>query len=135
MIAYLIPFEAVGIFQIGKKITEYDCKFEIEKHEFNTFRSEHYSIDHPKITLFVMNDVIDSIACYEECLFKGRNLIGMNLNEFMVFTGEEYTGKPDPLEFEEDGVPQWVYEFEGLGLQVWTKNDNIVTVIVSEFIE
>jgi hypothetical protein len=39
------------------------------------------------------------------------------------------------LDFEDDGIPQFVYEFETIGLQVWEKNSRIVTIIASPYIE
>jgi len=70
------------------------------------------------MTLFVENSVIEDIGCYEELLYKGRNLIGMSIEEFISHTGENFVGEIDCLDFEEDHIPQCVYEFEAIGLQV-----------------
>jgi hypothetical protein len=133
MIPYLIPLVSVGQFALGSSIKLYskEFNFKIVKEEFDSFTSFHYSFD-TNITLFVHDDLIDSISCDEECFYQGKNLIGISLEEFILTIGENYQGEPDVLDFEEDSdIPQVVYEFENLGLQVWTKNEIIVTIIAS----
>ena len=60
----------------------------------------------------------------------------MTVEEFISDTDEKYYGEVDKLDFEDDGIPQYVYEFDDIGLQVWSKNNVIVTVIASsEFVD
>lgn len=132
MTGFFIPFESVGDFKINSKIDDY-----FNSHEFEVFPkdgeydSEKFNIDNPSISLFVEDGVIESICCDEECLYKGRNLIGMSIEELISHTGEKYYGEIDEADFEEDNIPQYIYEFEDIGLQVWTKNGIVVTVIAS----
>lgn len=139
MIPYLIPFERVGEFILNDSIEKYIdlFSFTIEDYSNEIAPSVNYSIDQLEITLFVHNKAIESIACYEELLFKGKNLIGMTIADFINHTNENYYGKIDELDFEDDNIPQYVYEFESMGLQVWTKGKqgNIVTIIVSSYTE
>ncbi len=137
MIPYLIPFEKVGEFILNDSIENYInlFSFTVEDYSNDSDPAVHYSIDQPEITLFTHDRIINSIACYEELLYKGENLIGMRIEEFISHTGEDYIGEIDCLDFEDDDVPQYVYEFESIGLQVWTKGKegNIVTIIVSSY--
>ena len=136
MIATLSPFHSVGDFVLDTDINNYKSKYLFEIEDYSTdlyVPSVHFSISNPELTLFVENDKIIEIGCYEELLYKGRNLIGMKIEEFISHTGENYVGEVDCLDFEEDDIPQYVYEFETIGLQVWVKGQQrkIVTIIVS----
>jgi len=136
MIPYFIPFERVGDFVFGTKIDEYLDRYSFDfLPKDDSMGYDSYSIDNPQISLFIENGTIDSISCSEEFLFKGRNIIGMNIEEFMAFADIFPQGDIDELEFEEDDIPQNVYEFEEIGLQVWAKKGIIVTIIASPKIE
>ncbi|MBT2622611.1 hypothetical protein [Chryseobacterium sp. ISL-6] len=134
MIPYLTPFTGVGEFVIGRPIDHYKKDFEFLIKDFNSSStpSINYTIYNPETTVFTENNIIDSIACYEEVLYKGKNLIGITVNEFLLFTDETYTCVEE-LDFEEDNISQFVYEFEKMGLQVWEKGKNgkIITIIVN----
>lgn len=134
MIPYLIPFSGIGNFLIGDSIDHYKKKFEFVIKDFSSSNvpSVNYTIYNPEITIFTENNIIDSIACYEELLYNGKNLIGITINEFLLFTNENYTCVEE-LDFEEDNISQFVYEFETMGLQVWEKGKNgkIITIIAN----
>jgi hypothetical protein len=137
MIPYLVPFEGVGKFSLNKSIQVYLENFHFEIEDFSKDKyapSIHYILSHPDITLFVENDIINSISCYEELIYKGRNLINLTLDQFISITEEYYT-EVDELNFDDDDIPQYVYEFENLGLQVWEKGKDgrIVTIIVNSY--
>lgn len=137
MIAIFQPFESVGGFMFNKSITDYLglYKFTIYQKD-GDYDCDKYNIDNPDISLYVDdNDIIESINCREELIYKGRNLIGMSIEEFISHTGEKYYREIDELNFDEDKIPQYVYEFDDIGLQVWCKNDKIITVIASPYIE
>ena len=134
MILYLLPFDRVGDFELNAPIARYSSKFEFEfsNDEYNTGWVA-YQLSSLGITLYVdkLLEIIVSLSCWKECIYKGRNIIGMSVDEFILHTDTDHLEEPDSLDFENDNIPQLVYEFEDLGLQVWTKNGIIVTVIVS----
>jgi hypothetical protein len=133
MFNYLIPFERVGQFILNSEITNYTEDFNFDIHLYGgTSPSEHYSLKQPEITLFVNidNKRIEEVAIYEELIFKGRNLIGLTIEEFISHTEENYIGEIDRIDFEDDNIAQYIYEFENIGLQVWEKNKEIITIIV-----
>ncbi|WP_397301576.1 hypothetical protein [Nonlabens ulvanivorans] len=93
---------------------------------------ETYSLEDEGVYLYVENNKIISIVSDLECLYNGRNIIGMNINEFINFYGIEPIGEPDALYVNENEF-QIVYEFDDIGLQVWCLNDVIETVIASDY--
>jgi hypothetical protein len=136
MILYFIPFERIGGFILESNIEDYKNKKFTHTPIDDVTEMETYSIDDLGLSLYVENGKIDSVECNDECLYKGRNLIGMTIEEFISHTEEKYYGEVDELDFEEDNIPQYVYEFDDIGLQVWCKNNVIVTIIASsEFID
>ncbi len=67
-------------------------------------------------------------ACYQECIFNRINLINLNFNKAKVLLNSS-PSEQDTIKLK-DGE-QKVYEFDDYCLQVWVKNNKIVTVIVS----
>lgn len=127
------PFVSVDIFHFDDDIANYhthlaDWRFEpMDKHS-----NEFYH--HPDETLFISvyrGKTIGSIFCYKTLIYQGTNLIGLTIDEFKAVTGVDYVGDVDVLDFEDDGYPQSVYEFESIGAQVWEKQGKIITIIVS----
>lgn len=135
MRANLKFFKSVGILKLNTAIKEYESLlvFTIEDYSDLSAPSTNYSLKNPSITIFVIEGIIDSIACYEELFYKDKNLLGITIEEFMDFTKEIPSEEVDELNFEHDDIPQFVYEFEKIGLQVWSKGKKgkIVTVIVN----
>ncbi len=137
MILYFIPFERIGEFILESDIKNYQEEMEFTqtpRDDATEWRA--YSIEDIGVSLYVNDEgKIVSIVCDDDCLYKGRNLLGMNIEEFISHTEEKYYGEINELDFEDDGIPQYVYEFDDIGLQVWCKNDIIITVIASTFVE
>jgi hypothetical protein len=140
----LVPFKKVGKFALGKSIDLYTerCNLVLEEDDFekDTTGLITYNLDKPNTSPCVdeKDRTIRFIICTEELYYKGKNLIGLTIDEFISVTGENYVVEIDTLNFEEDDIPQNVYEFENIGLQVWEKGDKgkIVTIIVNQrFIE
>ena len=43
----------------------------------------------------------------------------------------DYAGKVDQIDMFDDGNISYIFEFEGIGAQVWVQNDEITTIIAS----
>lgn len=134
----LTPFVKVGEFLLNESISKYlnKYKFTVSKELYDGYFVMNYSLENPDMTIFLKHNncqIIDFIACYEVLFYKSVNLIGLTIDEFKNVTKSEYYGEVDELDFEEDNIPQYVYEFDDLGLQVWEKGKNgkIVTIIIS----
>lgn len=131
MIPYLIPKKSVGIFEFNTKIDCYFDKINLIKEEDEDVTGwECYRLDELGLYVYTENQVIISISCYEECIMSGNNIIGMYIEQFKYLYNVKEVGDID--EFYMEDCIQLVYEFESIGLQIWTKDDIIVTVIASE---
>jgi hypothetical protein len=135
MIPILSPGHSVGPFGFGEHINPYLKRFDFEietigERDPTTYYSPGREDEGISITLDE-KECIESIFCRQELQLYGANLIGMSLRQFEIHSGASYVGVPDSLNWEEDDIPQIVYEFESLGLQVWVKHNVIVTIIAS----
>jgi hypothetical protein len=135
----LIPFKKVGQFELGKSIELYKDKYNLvlEENYFEKYSTSLiYDFEESDTSLCIDGNhmTILSIMCDEELFYKGKNLIGMTIEEFIAHTCEKYVGEIDVLDFEDDEIPQNVYEFETLGLQVWEKGlgGKIVSITVCQ---
>lgn len=111
MIPILNVFYSVGDFILNSNINDYLEKFSFEINDFSSdlhAPSVHYSLVSPEITLYVQNNLIECIGCYDELLYKGCNLIGLTINEFISQIGKNYCEEVDCLNFEDDDIPQYV---------------------------
>jgi len=126
----LIPFKQIGQFKLDRSILNYKNEL-FEEGEFDDLGCKPYYLA-DDLTLFVdKTENIEFVICYSNCVYKGINMIGMAIQNFIEFTNEKYSGEVDELDFEEDNIPQYIYEFESIGLQIWVKEGIIVTVIVA----
>ena len=126
------PWQSVGIFKFDDNIINYQQELSdwylSPKDEYGV---EHYHLNDDSRMMSVRNGKIGSIFCYETLIYQGVNLIGLTIDEFKRITQSDYVGDVDVLDFEDDGYPQSVYEFEDIGAQVWEKQGKIVTIIVA----
>lgn len=126
-----IPLKKVGPFKFGSSIKEYVQKYDLvnipeeynEKVDWGVYKF----LENDRI--YTENDKIVSVLCSSNCLYKGRNLIGMPIDQITIILGR----KPDNVEMAElsDG-PQKIYDFEKLGLQLWVKGEYVVTAILND---
>lgn len=131
MINYFIPLYGVGQFELHTRIYVYTEIFDfIFSPADDSTGWETYELDGANLCLYVEKGVIVSIACMEECLYKGRNIIGMKIHEFINYYETYPSGDIDKLYVNNDEI-QDVYEFDDLGMQIWCSNDIIVTTIIS----
>ncbi|UJH66381.1 hypothetical protein [Allomuricauda sp. SCSIO 65647] len=131
MVPVFEPFVGIGDFELDTTIDKYlgDYNFKILNKD-GKYDCDKYIIDNPDMSLYVdENNIIESISCREECLYKGRNIIGMNIDEFINYYDIAPVGDVDIMPIGEE--MQDVYEFDDIGLQVWCVNDKIVTIIAS----
>ncbi len=133
MVAYFVPLERIGDFGLNTDICNYIEVFDFKYSPADDSTEwETYLLENDGISLYVEDDKIVSIVCDEECLYKGRNIIGMDINEFINFYNVNPVGEVDRL-YVNDYETQDVYEFDDIGLQVWCSNGIIITVIASVF--
>ena len=128
-----IPWKSVGKFELNSDIKNYQFpKQNWEYGEKDEFGDEFYRATDNSLTISFQNNKVHNIFCYETLIYQGVNLIGLTIDEFKNITQSDYVGDVDVLDFEDDGYPQSVYEFEDIGAQVWEKQGKIVCIIVAD---
>ena len=124
-----VPLESIGPFLFNDEISRYISEYALsplsEKCSITGWIT--YGRKGLDLQIHVENRHVTSIACYEECLYRVRNLIGMSFDEVCSFIGFSPNGEVDRIDLDEDDS-QLVYEFDSLSLQVWVKGDTVVTV-------
>lgn len=137
MKSILIPNISLGIFKFNDAIKNYVDTYNFEISAKDESGYEGYSFHDPETSIFVEGGIIVSVASYKECIYRERNMIGMSLRELLKLIKIQFNGEVDIIDFEEDNVPQYVYDFETLGLQIWIKGakGKVVTVISTSYSE
>ncbi|SHN31206.1 hypothetical protein [Mucilaginibacter sp. OK098] len=129
----LIPNVSVGQLKFGESIKKY-LKYEhtyFKKDVNDIYMEDNYEFIDPPIIVFVnSSNKISSITCNVGCFWKGENLIGFPINEFIKLSGIEPDRKEKlyVMTAYNKGQRQDVYDFESLGLQIWVWKNKIVTV-------
>jgi len=137
----LMPNKSLGLFVLGENIKNYFYLPYVFKHEeFKSFSIDNYEFYGGNVEIWIRgedNDKIWTICCNVVCYWKGKNLIGMLYENFLVLAGKY----PDNKSIEyvpissDRGQNQTVYDFDGLGLQIWVWRDRIKTVLISKYEE
>jgi hypothetical protein len=128
------PTVSVGPFIFGTDIENY-----FEYHhtyfpagKYDSFDS-YYFLD-PPITIFPKGGKIESITCDEYLFFKGRNIIGMLVHNFMEVYQIAYDVKERLYVMRDDNIKSMiVYDFDILGLQIWTYRRKIISVSCTKY--
>lgn len=88
------------------------------------------------VTIWCVNNIIETISCHRECIYDGINLIGMNFNEFL----NRFHFSPDDEDIiwlkgaeGKNGQNQHVYDFDKEGLQIWVWRNKIRTIIITDY--
>lgn len=132
MIIDYIPFTRIGNFYLGDNISLYSStyKFLFEACDDKT-GWDVYSLDEYGIVIYTDSlGVVESISCSKSLVFKGKEVIGVNILDFLNTFGFINISDPDSIDMSENEV-QNVYEIDEIGLQIWCLDDLIVTVIAS----
>lgn len=127
------PWQSVGVFKFDDEITHYhkslsNWRFEAQ----NEYGTAFYHHPHDDFMISVdKHQKIQSIFCYDTLIYQDTNLIGLTVHEFAQLLDTKPTGEPEEMDFEDDGYPQTIYDFDDIGAQVWEKKGKIVTIIVA----
>jgi hypothetical protein len=125
-----IPLKAVGPFKFGSSKNEYK-QFHLKEiiEEYNEkVNWQAFEIPKYDIRIYFENDLLTSVACYQEIYFKDINLIGKTFSELKDIIDCEPV-EHSTLEMS-DGL-QDIYEFDELALQVWVEKNKVVTIFCS----
>lgn len=131
----LIPNYSLGEFVFDTNIQKYlrGKKFEVTINQDPSVGNM-YQFFKPNISLFIDNrNVIESVTCHYKCYLFDNNIINMNINYAIK---EVFKREPNLIEslwtfYKEKEVKELVYDFDDLGIQVWTYKNKIVTIVCS----
>ena len=133
-LALLIPQVSVGDVGLGDEIEIYTNRRLEYTDSILGVPYSCYSFDGTPILAYTdENDRVESIHCETVCLWRGMNLIGMNIAKFEELAGQSHNGEIDHIQLTEQ--LQDVYEYDDLGLQIWGFNGTIVTIIACDYRE
>lgn len=126
------PWQSVGEFHLESNIGLY----QFPNQQWNYYPKDEFGVESYRavdgsISIYFQDSVIIHIFCHDTLIYHSTNLIGLTIDEFRQITQSDYVGEIDVIDFEDDGYPQNVYEFESIGAQVWEKQGKIVTIVVA----
>jgi len=124
------PNIGVSAFRFGDRIDRYISAMGLEEfpNKYNeTVGWEIYGWSESDLHVYVEDDRIIAVACYDECWYRGINLIGTNITKGMECIGVRPEDNPDKFDLD-DGI-QVVFEFDEVDAQLWVKEGIVVTVI------
>lgn len=119
-----IPLKSVGPYILGGKLTKNQkkrCEYLGLTDITNRYN---YDILDKKMSIYLEDKKIDYIHCYQELYYKGKNIIGLSLEEVVELIGIKPTSDGEIMI---DDDPQVTYDIDKLELQLWVRiKDNIV---------
>jgi hypothetical protein len=122
------PCRRVGVFEFGADLSNYRDEYELELVPEEYSESVGWEVYRPQkddVRVYVENNSIVQIGCFESLLLEGLELIGLPIQKVKQILGME----PDENDILEvmDELEQ-VYEFEQVEAQFWTKDDRVVAI-------
>ena len=123
------PGIAVGPFYFDHPRQEYEQDFNLEYYELEGSDRTTYEIRDLDLDLLFEKDLIVTISCRRELLYKDRNLIGMTLDQLMTII---QLPKHDVYERYDIELGDFhVYSFFPVGLQAWLLEGRVNTILVN----
>ncbi|MEP3476373.1 MAG: hypothetical protein ABJN57_09160 [Hyphomicrobiales bacterium] len=132
-----IPHVGLGPFKYETSVQEYMSEFDLilEKEENKKdYDWDTYNIIGTDKCIWTEDDIIMSIRCDDQFNYNEKNLIGMTEDElFSHMKGQSYEMGIDVLY--DDGTQQTPFEYNDLGLSVWTENRIVVSASAYQAID
>lgn len=123
------PNIGLGPFKYETSVKEYMSDFEFvfeEEENKKDYDLDTYNIVGTDKCLFTEDDKIIAIRCDDQFNYSGKNLIGMTEEQFISHMRKQ----PDEMGIDvlfDDGTQQTPFEYNDLGLEVWTENRIVVS--------
>ncbi|WP_089724377.1 hypothetical protein [Candidatus Thiosymbion oneisti] len=91
-----------------------------------------YTIPEQDICIYSEDGKIVSVACYEDCWYKGRNLIGLAFQDVVqLLAPTNLPNEPDAIEIDDEEQMVYDIEIESADVQLWVRDGVVVTAICS----
>ena len=127
------PLRRVGPFLFGEAIEPLVDKMgliEIPEESEDATGWVCYTMPGQAIRIYSEDGKIVSIACYEDCWYGGINLVGAAFQDVVGLLGTvRLSDEPNVIEIDDE--EQTVYEIESDEVQLWVRDEVVVTVICS----
>ncbi len=133
----LVPNISLGPFVIGTKIDDYVARFGArleEESDADLTGWQNYSLPHSDDYLCAEDGLLVSATARGGVTYKGAELVGLTIADLESLLGCCADDIGDAVEYD-DGEVQTPYDFNDLGLQVWTVDDKVVTVSCLDYRE
>ena len=135
--AGLIPNKSYEIFVLGDSISSYlHLPHKIESYDDPYIYYDTYYFDNFNFKVWVENGKIETIKCDKECYWKGKNLINMFYEDFLMLIDYQQPDNADILYVpvsKNRGQNQKVYDFDNLGLMIWVWRKKILNILISNY--
>ncbi len=124
------PLVSIGPFRFGEPVAPVIEKYNLRKLErvSEVADWDTYEVPDGNTVIYVEDSSIDSVACYDNLFYQGKNLLGISLEEI-----HEILGKED--EFGKIIGEKTPVEYESFGLQIWFRNGITVDATCYGFID
>lgn len=118
-------------FELNVPVSNYFYKKYDEIVQDSIYPFKRYKFTLPKIEIWCRGDIIDTIRCELICYYEDTNLIGLGYDAFLkLFDVISPESKQIYVDVNGRKELRHVYEFDALGLQVWTWHKSIKTVLI-----
>jgi len=123
-----IPRKSIGILEFEKKIdlSVFTNDIKLVKKYCNDEPWVVYEFINHNTRMSIENDLLISVECAQECFYKNKNIIGMDINNVIKFLNIN------------DAVYEESYEeieisSADLGIMIWVENDYVESVTVYKY--
>lgn len=125
-----IPLKKIGPFIFETQIDDYIKKYQltlIPEERDETVKWDVYKVSDIDMRIYTEEGMITSVALYDNCFYKGHNLIGMSFHDVMEVLSLPIPSAPSDI-IEVDEEDEFIYELDSLEAQIWVRRKKVVTV-------
>jgi hypothetical protein len=121
------PCVSLGPIRFGEPVAAYVRSLGLAFKEHDTSTEwDTYVLPGAETYVYAEDGSVIGVGCYDECWYRGHNLVGMSLREAAQLIGHADAG--DGERYELDGGAQDVFEFPDLECQMWARSGTVATV-------
>ena len=123
------PFVSVGPIQFNEPIAPLINQYKLQrKVEYDTPDWEAYEFPEDQTIVNVQEYCVVSVSCYSNFVYKGKNLLGLSLEEIREILGEEY-------KIDNSMEKQTSVEYDTISLQLWFEDGVTVSTMCYGFMD
>lgn len=130
------PLVGLGVLEFGKPIADYmHSPGLVPMPELSdpATGGDAYALRGSDTRVYVEDGRIAQVACYDSCVYKGRNLIGMAIDGAITLVGANATKDPDTVEI--DDAPEEIFYIDDAGAQLFVRDGTVVAIYCGPRVE